>query len=209
MLHHPKISALAASALLCGGAGLAHADYAFSFSGTILGGTDSSGASLVGQQYTLQMFVLDIATDLTPTGDTGSYALDRVTMNIGSDGSIEDSISSTSVFSSIFIDTGPTQLVGGSDIFGTDASFMLGVNLPSGAFSDVHDISSQGNFSLSGLTSSSFSYYNSGAFGSMLELDNTTFGFSNVAAVPIPTSLAMGMLGLLGVGVATRRRKTR
>ncbi|HCT46756.1 MAG: hypothetical protein CMJ35_03280 [Phycisphaerae bacterium] len=208
MFYRSSVGTLAVASISLS-SGLASADYAFSFSGTILAGTDQSGASLVGQQYTLEMFVLDIASDMTPTGDTGSYALDRVTMNIGSDGTIEDSTSSTSAYSSVFIDMGPTQLVGGSDIFGTAVSFMLGVNLPSDAFSDVHDIGSQGDFSLTGLTSSSYSYYNSGAFGSGLELNNTDFSFSNVAVVPMPTSLAMGLVGMMGAAVATRRHKAR
>lgn len=199
-----KALAAAASITLC--AGLAQADYVFSFSGTILSGTDASGASLAGQDYTLQMFVLQSAGDMTPTGTTGNFALHLLTMNIGSDASIEDSTSPASPYASVFLDEGATQLVGGSDLFGTDVSFMLGVNLPGSAFGDVHDLSTQGDLSLSGLTSSSYSYYDSVAFGGLLELDNTAFSFESVAAVPVPTSLALGVVGLLGAGVIARRR---
>jgi hypothetical protein len=39
-----------------------------------------------------------------------------------------------------------------------------------------------------------------------LVFDITAFSFASVAVVSMPTSMAMGLVGLLGVGVAVRRR---
>jgi hypothetical protein len=197
--------AIASTLALC--AGMANADYVFTFSGTITAGTDISNASLVGSTYTLTMFVLDTATDMTPTGNTGNYAIDRLTMDIGSDSTIEDSLTPTSIFSSLFLDSGTTQLAGGSDLFESGSTFMFGVFLPGNAFDDVHSLSGQANIALSGLTTSSFSFYNSNAFGSLLELDNTEFGFNSVSVVPLPPAAFAGLGMLAGLGAYRRIRR--
>ena len=191
--------AIASTLAVC--AGMANADFVFTFSGTILAGTDASSTSLIGSNYTLKMFVLETATDSTPTANSGNYTIDRLTMNIGSGSTIEDTLASTSAFSSLFLDNGPTQLVGGADLFGSDSVFMFAVTLPGDAFDDVHSLSGQADLALSGLTTSSFSFYNSNAFGSSLELNNTDFSFNTISVIPLPPAAfaALGMLAGLGV----------
>jgi hypothetical protein len=129
-----------------------------------------------------------------------------MTLDIGSDGSIERTINSGfSANNAVYIDPGTTQLVGGQDLFGTDTTFAFGVFLPDGAFADVKNLAGQSAFSLNNLNSSSFSFLNSGDFAlGSLGLDSFTF-----AIVPLPTPVAMTGLGLIAAGLVARRRAKR
>ena len=203
--HSMKIMAIASTIALC--AGMANADYVFTFSGTITAGTDTSSMSLVGSTYTLKMFVLESATDMTPTGSSGNYTIDRLTMDIGSDSMVEDSLTPLSGFSSLFLDSGTTQLAGGADLFGSGSTFMFGVFLPGDAFDNVHSLSGQSSIALSGLTTSSYSFFDSDAFGSVLELDNTDFSFDTIVVAPLPPASLAGLGLLAGLGCYRRVRR--
>lgn len=186
----------------------AGADFRFDFSGTITSGSAAGGPSLAGTAFTFSLFVSETAADLTPGSSTANFRLDRAVLDVGSDGSIEQSALSPDPLAAVYIDPGATQLVGGFDLFNTDISFLIGVNAPSGAFGDPKDLSSQSTFSLTGLTTSTLSYYNSAEYN--LIFDVTGFGFENTAfIIPLPTPVAMGVLGLACAGVAARRRLAR
>ena len=180
--------------------GVAAADYQFSFSGTV--SDDHGSTGLTGSVFTINMFVQDLAADLTAGGNMGSYRIALAQIDIGSNGSIEESFSPSLMSDAVYIDAGSTQLVGAFDITpGGAATFLFGVNLPGDAFDDPHSLSGQSGFTLLGLTSSSFSFYQSA--GLDIELDVTSFTFSNtvVAPVPLPAGgiAGLGMLGALGL----------
>jgi hypothetical protein len=181
----------------------AAAEYRFDFSGTIASGSAVGGPSLAGTAFTFSLFVMD-TTDLTPGSAAANYRLARATLDIGSDGGIEESSLSPDPFAAVYIDPGATQLIGGFDLFNPGISFLIGVHVPSAAFADPKDLSTQSAFALSGLTPATLNYYNSAQYG--LVFDVTGFGFNNgVAVVPLPAPVAMGAVGLLCAGVAARR----
>lgn len=184
---------------------MAQAGLVFAFSGTVTSGTQvGSGENLAGSSFTLRMFVSDLA-DMTPGAPTGNFAISGMSLDLGSDGTVEQNISSGfSQFSSVYLDPGSTQLVGASDLFGA-SSFLFGVHLPADAFSDVKNLAGQSSFSLSGLTSSSFSFLSTQQY-SLAELNITGFSFSNAIIVPLPAPVAMGGIGLLAAGIIARRR---
>lgn len=180
----------------------ARADFVFTFSGEIVSGQDSGGASLMGSAFTFSMLVSDLAADLTPGTNTGNYLLSSVAFDLGSDGTIEEAFAPDASTSPVlYIDAGSTQLVGAFDLGGAFATFLMGVHLPAGAFADPHDLTGQGAFALTGLTSSTYSFYQSAGYNLVLNLD--AFGFaSTVTVVPLPpAALAGGTLLALGVGV--------
>ncbi len=180
----------------------------FDFSGTITNGSAVGGPSLAGTAFTFSLFILDTATDLTPGSSTANYSLERATLDLGSDGSIEESALSPDAFAAVYIDPGATQLLGGFDLFNPGISFLIGVNLPASAFADPKNLATQSSFSLSGLTSSTLSFYNSSGYN--LVFDVTSFGYNNgVAVIPLPAPVAMGALGLACAGLAARRRLAR
>lgn len=186
-----------------GGSG--SADFRFDFRGTIVSGSADGGPSLAGSSFTFSIFVQDL-TDLTPGSTTANYRISQTMLDIGSNGSIEETTSPNPLgFAALFIDPGATQLIGGMDLFNPSLSFLIGVLIPADTFTDPKNIAGQTNFQLSGLSASTLSYYNSDAFN--LVLDPTTFGFNNaLAVIPLPAPVAMGALGLLCAGFAVRRR---
>lgn len=187
---------------------VAASEYRFDFSGTITSGSAVGGPSLAGTAFTFSLFVADTATDLTPGSTTANYRLERATLDIGSNGSIEESALSPDPFAAVYVDPGATVLIGGFDLFNPGISFLIGVHLPASAFADPKNLSAQPTFALSGLTSSSLSYYNSDQYN--LVFDVTGFGFNGgVAVVPLPAPVAMGAAGLLCAGVFARRRFAR
>lgn len=185
---------------------LTHAgELRFDFSGTITSGSAVGGPSLAGTAFTFSLFVLDTATDMTPGSSAANYRLNRATLDLGSNGSIEESALSPDPFAAVYIDPGATQLLGGFDLFNPGISFLIGVNLPASAFADPKNLASQSSFSLSGLTSSTLSFYNSDQYN--LVFDVTSFGYNNgVAVIPLPAPVAMGALGLVCAGLVIRRR---
>lgn len=186
----------------------AAAEHRFDFSGTITSGSAIGGPSLAGTAFTFSLFVLDTATDLTPGSSTANFRLERATLDIGSNGSIEESSLSPHAMSAVYLDPGSTQLIGGFDLFNPGISFLIGVNLPSSAFADPKNLTLQNTFSLSGLTTSTLSYYNSSQYN--LVFDVTRFGFTNAAfVIPLPAPVAMGAIGLVCAGFAARRRMAR
>lgn len=183
----------------------ARADFVFTFSGEIVSGQDSGGASLMGSAFTFSMLVSDLAVDLTPGTNTGNYL---VAFDLGGDGTIEEAFApDASTSPALYIDAGSTQLVGAFDLTGALATFLFGVHLPGDAFADPHDLTGQAAFALTGLTSSTYSFYQSAGYSLVLNLD--AFGFaSTVTVVPLPpAALAGGTLLALGVGV--RRVRSR
>ncbi|MEA5614579.1 hypothetical protein [Nodularia spumigena] len=203
-----SVCALFAAALAVTSA--AAGEHRFDFSGTITSGSAVGGTpnSLDGTAFTFSLFVLDTATDLTPLSSTANFRLARATLDLGSNGSIEESSMFPHALSAVYLDPGSTQLVGGFDLFNPNIAFMIGVNLPSSAFADPKNLTSQATFSLSGLTTSTLSYYNSSQYN--LVFDVTRFGFTNAAfVIPLPAPVAMGALGLACAGIAARRRMAR
>lgn len=203
----PNRTAILAAAVVAAGVTAAQAEYVFTFSGTVISGTNGA-ADMTGSSYTIRMFVADTAADLTPSATTANYGISAMQVDLGSDGSNELSLSSGfSAFNSVYIDPGATQLVGAMDLFGSNAAFILGVNLPSGSFGDPKDLGAQSAFSLSGLTSSTLNYIYSGDIN--VVLDTQSFAFGNAAVVPLPAPVAMTGLGLIAAGFLARRRAKR
>ena len=178
-------------------------EFVFTFSGVVVGGSASTGTA-----YTFRMFVLETAQDATPGITTAHYDIASVELDLGSDGTIDTAASITNApnaFSRVYIDRGATQLVGGLDLFNADRSFVLGIHLPGDAFVNPSDLSSQAAFSLSGLTSSSFSFLQFGQTN--ITVENDFFSFSrNVAIIPLPAPALMGLLGLTTAACVVRRR---
>lgn len=200
------VCALFAAALAATSA--AAGEHRFDFSGTITSGAATGGPSLAGTAFTFSLFVLDTATDMTPGSSTANYRLERATLDLGSNGSVEESSLSPHAMSAVYLDPGSTQLIGGFDLFNPSISFLIGVNLPSSAFADPKNLTLQNTFSLSGLTTSTLSYYNSSQYN--LVFNVTRFGFTNAAfIIPLPAPVAMGALGLVCAGIAARRRMAR
>lgn len=204
-MSHTRTMVLAAA--LAAIAGQAQAEYVFTFGGTVVSG-DNNGTDLAGENFTIRLFVSELASDLTPSSSTANYAIDRLRVDIDNDGSDDLSLTSGfSAFNAVYIDPGSTQLVGAMDLFGPAASFILGVHVPTGSFADPKDLGPQSNFSLSGLISSSFNYMNTDDFNAVL--DTTSFSFQNTAVIPLPTPVAMAGLGLVVAGAVARRRAFR
>lgn len=204
----PTPSAVIAAAVLAAGAASARAEYVFTFSGTVISGNDSSTGDLTGSDYTIRLFVSDLAADLTPSSTTANYAISSMQVDLGSDGSNELTLSSGfSAFNSVYIDPGATQLVGAMDLFGPTAAFILGVHIPSGSFTDPKNLAGESAFSLSSLTSSTLNYINTPDFNAVL--DTQSFSFGTTAVVPLPTPVAMTGLGLIAAGFVARRRSKR
>lgn len=184
-------------------------EYRFDFTGTISDGSPVGGSSLTGTAFTFSLFVADTATNLTPGAPTANYRLSRATLDIGSDGSIEEtSLPDPAGYAAVFIDLGSTVLIGGFDLFNPDISFLIGVNMPSGAFTSMSDLAAQSVFSLSGLTGSTLSYYNSTLYNLLFEVTGFSFN-SPVTVVPLPAPVLMGAAGLVCAGVVAHRRKSR
>lgn len=181
-------------------------DLRFDFRGTILSGSAVGGPSLAGSSFTFSLFVQDL-TDLTPGSNTANYRIAKAVMDIGSNGSADEtSFPNPLGFAALFIDPGSTQLIGGMDLFNPGLNFLIGVLVPGNTFTDPKNLAGQGSFELSGLAASTLSYYNSSAFN--LVLDPTAFGFdSGIAVIPLPAPVAMGALGLVCAGFAVRRWK--
>ncbi len=184
-------------------------EYRFDFTGTISSGSAVGGPSLAGTAFTFSLFIAETAVNLTPSVSTANYRLARATLDIGSDGGIEEtSLPDPTGYAAVFIDPGDTMLVGGFDLFNPDISFLVGVHLPSGAFASLSDLAAQPVLSFAGLTGSTLSYYNSTLYN--LVFDVTGFSFnSTVAVVPLPAPVLMGAAGLVCAGVVARRRKVR
>jgi hypothetical protein len=198
-----KQSNLILSAIILGlASGSASADFLFSFSGTI--SSDNGTTALDGSAFTLNMFVQDVAIDLTSGANMGTYRISSAQMDIGSDSIIEESFTPNQLADqAVYIDAGSTQLVGAFDLAGSFATFLFGINMPSNAFADPHSLAGQSSFSLTGLDSSSFSFYRSNDLNLILNLDAFTFD-NNVNVVPLPPAgtLALGLL--VGLGITRR-----
>jgi hypothetical protein len=195
------IPAIALCATLASAAGAG--EFVFTFSGVVVDGSAAPGTA-----YTFRMFVLDTVQDATPGITTAHYDIARVELDLGSDGSVESGASITNApnaFSRVYIDRGATQLVGGLDLFNADRSFVLGIHLPGDAFVDPSDLASQAAFSLSGLTSSAFSFLQFGQTNITVANDFFSFG-RTIAVVPLPAPVLMGLLGLTTAAYAVRRR---
>jgi hypothetical protein len=183
-------------------------EHRFDFRGTVTSGSAAGGPSLAGTAFTFSLFVLDTATDMTPGSSTANYRLERATLDLGSNGSIEESALFPDAMAAVYLDPGATQLIGGFDLFNPDISFLIGVNLPASAFADPKNLATQSSFSLSGLTTSTLSFYNSDQYN--LVFDVTSFGFNNaVAVIPLPAPVAMAAVGLACAGLVARRRLAR
>ena len=182
----------------------ANAGFLFSFEGTVVSGSSASG-DLTGQAFTFSIMVDDVSTDLTPTSTVTSFSIASLTMTVGGTSEVLTSGFDPS-FSALFIDPGSTQLVGAQNLFGGDATFMIGALLPDGSFADLGNVDSTGNFTLSGVGSTA-SRYDSSVFDS-LSLELGGFGFQNTAtAIPLPTPALLAGAGLAGLVVGRRRSR--
>lgn len=182
----------------------AAADYVFTFSGDIVSGQDGASNNLSGSEFTLTMFVSDLAADMTPGANASNYLISSVALDLHSDGSIEEAFApDPSTDPALYIDAGSTQLVGAFDLGGAFATFLFGVHLPGDAFADPHDLAGQGAFSLTGLTSSTLSYYQSSGHNLMLNLDSFSFGHT-LTVVPLPPAAVAGT-AMMALGLGARR----